>query len=442
MRGKITKRSVDALKPDKSSDVVLWDRETRGFGVRVKPSGATSFLVSYYAPKLHRVRRRVTLGAFGALTVDDARTKAMGILARVAKGEDPASENAESRRAAREDTVAQLFKDYLEYGRAHFSERTIESYEGCGRLYVLPAIGKLPVRQVATRDVARLHLDLSGKPATANRCVQLIKAFYYWLERRELFDGKNPARGVQLYDEVARERFLTVEEMARLGQALLTAETVGLAPAPEHAPKKGEKRQAKKKPRARNAGMFTSELRPANPIALAALRFLLFTGWREQEVMTLRWADVDTAAGAATLGDTKTGKSVRILGAPALELIDAQPRVKESPYVFPGRYKGKPLESVHRLWTAVRHAAQFDDVRLHDIRHSVASVAGGHGYSLFLIGKLLGHKTARSTERYAHLADDARKTMADAVGESIRAALDPTTKASVVPIQGEARQVS
>lgn len=423
MRGKITKRSVDALRAPADGYEVLWDSELHGFGLLVTAHGTKSFVVSYYAPGLHRVKRRVTVGQYGPLTVDDARTAAASLLARVAKGEDPSLERAGERRAARDETVANLFKDYLDFGRAHFSERTIESYDGLGRLYILPAIGRLPVQKVGPRDVARIHLELQKKPHTANRCVQLIKAFFYWLERRGLFSGTNPARGIELYTETARERFLTVEEMARVGQALRTAETVGLPPAPEHAKKSAKKTRAK--PRARNAGMFTSEILPANPVAVAALRFLMFTGWREQEAMTLKWSDVNLSTGFATLSHTKTGKSVRAIGAPAVELIDSQARVKGSPYVFPGRDPKQPLESVHRVWTAVRHAAGLDDVRLHDLRHSVASFAGGHGYSLFLIGKLLGHKTARSTERYAHLADDARKVVADTVSETIRVALSP-----------------
>lgn len=422
MRGKITKRAVDAVKPHASSDVFLWDSALRGFGVRVKPSGARSFLVSYYAPGLHRVRRRVTLGALGPLTVDDARAAATLLLARVSKGEDPASAQVEDRRKTKEETVERLFADYLDYARAHFKLRTVEFYESLGRLYVVPHFGALPVAKLTTRDVARLHdTALRDKPATANRVVALIKAFYHWLERRELFTGKNPARGIEMYRENGRERFLTVEEMARLGQALRVAETIGLPPAPGHAK---EPRTA----RPRNAGMFSSELQPANPVAVAALRFLLFTGWREQEALTLRWEFVNLRSGMVTLPDSKTGKSQRALAAPAVELLAAQPRVKGSAYVFPGREPSKPLREIQRLWYAARHEAKLPDVRLHDLRHSVASFAGGAGYSLFLIQKLLGHKTARSTERYAHLADDARKIMADDVGETIRAALESDPK--------------
>jgi integrase len=130
------------------------------------------------------------------------------------------------------------------------------------------------------------------------------------------------------------------------------------------------------------------------------------------------------ASGRATLPDTKSGESVRTLGAPALAVLEAQQEVKDNPYVFPGRSPEKRVVELQRLWYAARHHAGLADVRLHDLRHSVASVAGGHGYSLFLIGKLLGHRDSRSTERYAHLADDARKAVADGVGEAIRSAID------------------
>lgn len=422
MRGKLTKRSVDAVKVDPSSDVFLWDRDLRGFGLRVKPSGARTFVVSYYAPGLNRVRRRITLGAYGPVTVEEARAQARAILGRVSAGEDPARDKAEEQRATREESVSRLFEEYVEYGRAHFKPRTLESYEYLARLYVLPSLGRLPVRRLTRLDVSRLHLELSDKRHTANRVVQLIKAFFYWLESRGLFEGVNPATGIELYTERARERFLTVQELGRIGQALRTAEKVGLPPAPEHTPSP-DKKKPPKRPRLRNRGMFTSKIIPANPVAVAAIRFLLFTGWREREALSLKWSEVNLKTGIASLADTKTGKSIRAIGAPALELLDEQPRVEGSPYVFPGRDPSQPLESVHRLWTAVRHAAELDNVRLHDLRHSVASFAGGHGYSLFLIGKLLGHKTARSTERYAHLADDSRKLIADNVGETIRAAM-------------------
>lgn len=428
MKGKLTKRSVDALRPDRSADLFLWDSELSGFGVRVKPSGVRSFVVSYYAPGLHRTRRRLTLGTYGPLTVDSARKKATALLARVVTGEDPALQQSDERRAARDETVAKLFASYLEEGLGRRKARTLGFYESLGRLYILPALGKLPVAKVTHREVAQLHTNLRDKPVTANRVGRLIRSLFYWLSKRGIAKGENPARNLDWFPEQSRERFLTVHEMSRLGAALRLAETTGLPPAPKHKKAPGTRR-------VRNAGMFTSNVAPANPVAISALRFLLLTGWREQEALTLRWSDVNFDTGIATLSDTKTGKSVRAIGAPALELLSSQDRLDDSPYVFPGRDPRKPLREMQRVWHAVRHAAQLEDVRLHDLRHSVASFAGGHGYSLFLIGKLLGHKSVRSTERYAHVSDDARRVMADSVSEGIRSALDASSSQAVISIR-------
>ena len=432
MLGKVTKRSIDAIKPDPSGDVFLWDTEVRRFGLRVKRSGAKAFVVAYYAPGLHNVRRRFTLGTYGTVTPDEARKRATALLARVARGDDPAQEKVEGRRAAKDDTVEKLFAQYQDDGIGRRKPRTMEFYRSLGKLYLLPALGHLPIAKVTPRDVADLHRSLCKKPVTANRVVRLVRSFFYWLAKRDLVTGVNPARHIEWFPEQGRERFLAVEEMARLGQSLRVAETVGLPPAPEHVSElKRKKAQGKK--RKQNAGMFTSELKPASPVALAALRFLMFTGWREREALTLQWTDVDLARGFATLMDTKSRKSVRTLSAPARELLAAQPRVHGWPNVFPGRDPMKPLREIQRLWYAARAHAGLDDVRLHDLRHSVASFAGGRGYSLFLIGKLLGHKDQRSTERYAHLADDIRQTMADDVGEGIREAMAADPK--VVPLK-------
>jgi integrase len=416
MRDKITKRKVDALKPNPAKDEYLWDTEAKGFGLRVKKSGSRSFVLSYYAPGLHQTRRRLTIGAYGPLTVDEARKKALELLARIADGEDPAMTAADQRRAIRDETVAALFSAYLQDGKALRRPGTLENYEILGRLHILPALGHLPVARLTSKDVTELHRSMRANPTNANRVLQLIKAFFYWLERQEIFKGENPATRTERYPERLRERFLTEQETARLGEALRVAESEGLEPAPQHRKPTGDRR-------ARNVGMFSGEARPANPSAVAALRLLILTGWREKEALTLRWDAVNFQTSTATLEDTKAGRSVRSLSAAALKLIASQSQLEGSAYVFPGRIAGRPLQEIQRLWYAVRHAAGLQDVRLHDLRHSVASVAAAQGHSLLLISKLLGHKDPRSTVRYAHLADDARKKMADSVASTIETAL-------------------
>jgi len=412
MREKITKRKVDALKPNPAKDEFLWDTEAKGFGVRVKPSGARSFVLSYYAPALHQKRRRFTIGAYGPVTVEEARKQAKELLARIAAGQDPALEAWEERRTIRDETVQALFPAYLEDGVVLRRESTLAYYESLGRLYVLPSLGQLPVARVTTNDILKLHRSLKDKPITANRVVQLMRGFFYWLAKRGFLSGENPASGVDRFPEKPRERFLTVAEMGRLGEALRIAQTIGLPAAPQH-------RKPTSTKRIRNSGMFGADPQPSNPVAVAALRLLMLTGWREKEALTLRWDAVDFSRGMVILEDTKAGRSTRALPAPALALIAEQPVQEGCPYVFPGKVQGKPLQEIQRLWYAVRAAADLEGVRLHDLRHTVASFALSQGHSLYLIGNLLGHKDQRSTARYAHFAEDARKTLADNVGMHI-----------------------
>lgn len=433
MRAKLTKRTVDAVKFG-AADVFLWDSELKGFGLKVTPKDRRVFLAQYWAPNLQRVRRRVTLGKFGTLTVDQARAAAQRLLGRVANGEDPAADASSGRRAAKDATVAIVSVEYLDETKAKMKPRTAHEYARLFRVYIVPAIGRKPVAHVTLRDVASLHLAHRKHPYQANRVVQLLKTFFFWSETRGYRTmNTNPCRGLAMFPERERERFLTVEEVGRLGVALAKAEREGLPPAPSLRSKPSSPEKAKHRPKSADTPF------PANPFAVAAIRFLLFTGWREQEALTLRWADVDMERGAATLPDTKTGKSQRPIGAPAIALLAALPRLSGSPYVFPGARSGQPLREIKRVWTAARHAAGLDGVRLHDLRHTVASFAVGSGHSLFLTGKLLGHARAETTQRYAHLADDARKAAADTVSGALEAALSGRPPVEVIPIASRRR---
>ena len=433
MRAKLTKRTVEAVKVA-AADVFLWDTDLKGFGLKVTPKDRRVFLAQYWAPNLQRVRRRVTLGTFGTLTVDQARVAAQRLLGRVANGEDPAADASAGRRDAKEVTVVLISAEYLDETQAKMKPRTAKEYARLFKVYIVPAIGKKPVAQVVLRDVSALHLAYRKQPYQSNRVLQLLKTFFFWAETRGYrAKNTNPCRGIAKFPEHERERFLTVAEVGKLGTALVTAERDGLPPAPilRRKPKSSEK--AKHRPKSADTPI------PANPFAVAAIRFLLFTGWREREALTLRWADVDMVRGAATLPDTKTGKSQRPIGAAAVALLAELPRLEGSPYVFPGARSGQPLREIKRVWTAARHAAGLDDVRLHDLRHTVASFAVGSGHSLFLTGKLLGHARAETTQRYAHLADDARKAAADTVSGVLEAALSGRAPAAVVSIDSRRR---
>jgi integrase len=158
---------------------------------------------------------------------------------------------------------------------------------------------------------------------------------------------------------------------------------------------------------------------PANPFSVAAIRLLTLTGCRESEILSLRWDEVDFDRGYLRLGDSKTGKINRPLSQTAASIVEALPRVEGNPYVLPGAKPGDHLKEIKRVWYAVRHAAGLDDVRLHDLRHSYASVPATGGESLLIVKTLLGHKRSSTTERYAHLGDDPVRRAVERTGTSI-----------------------
>ena len=391
---------------------------------RLRLRGRKSFCSNTGPPIERGKRRRVTLGTYGRLTVDQAKAEVKKLTGRIANGEDPAGEKIARRVAGKEATVKLLSDEYLDEIRPKKKPRTIESYEMQLRLYILPALGKKPVADVTHTDVTRLHSSLSKTPVTGNRAVALISAFMGWCERRGYRTrNTNPCYGLEFYPEQSKERFLNIGEIARLSEALIRAETVGLPTAPSLTYKR--KSEATRKHRPKSVALI-----PANTFATNAIRFLLLTGWREQEALTLKWSQIDFDRKFAMLPSTKTGKSDRPLGAPVLLLLSALDREEGNPYVFPGAVKGQPLREIRRTWYAARHAADLDDVRLHDLRHTVASFAVGAGHSLFLTGALLGHSNPSTTKKYAHLADDARIATADAVSGDIDDALRGGNKGS------------
>ena len=228
---------------------------------------------------------------------------------------------------------------------------------------------------------------VTGGKGTANKAVSLLGAIFSFAVDQGIRPD-NPAHGVKFYPSKMHERFLSPAELTRLGQALTEAENNG-----------------------------------TNPLAIAAIRLLLLTGARRGEILSLRWEYVDFDRAYLRLADSKTGQKLIPLGAPALSVLKELPRVSGNPHVLPGSREGQPLVNIAKVWRAVRKAAELDDVRLHDLRHSFASVGAASGDSLLVIGKVLGHSDTATTARYAHLADDPLQTAADRISKTIAAAM-------------------
>lgn len=409
---RFTTQSIRALKP---AQRLYWleDDTLPGFRVGVTPLGVKTFAVRLRkGGRANRQDTTQSVGRFGLLTLEEARGKARTLLSRWSLGEDVAGEH----RAAREaGTVADLSARFLTEWSGRRSAGTVREYRRLFEVEIVPAFGNVIARDLSPSKVARWHAKIGERaPIVANRALRLLRTFYHWAETRgEVPESTRPTKGVSFFPETARERFLAPAEIERLGDALNRAERDGIPPDPKRA--KYAKQRSGRAP--------SGKLRPANPWAVAALRFLLLSGWREQEALTLRWDAVDLVSGRVSLNVTKTGRSHRALGRAALDVLEGVERVEDSPFVFPGRAPHRPLVEIKHLWHAVRHAAKLPDVRLHDLRHTFASAAVEGGTPLYTTGALLGHRDTKSTARYSHLADDPLRLAADLASATISARL-------------------
>jgi integrase len=401
----ITKRAVDAAKVRKA-DSYLWDKELHGFGLKVTPAGSKVYLVQYQLRGRKGRTRRVTIGRHGEITPSFARAEAKRLLGEIGAGRDPASERD---KAKADKSVAAVLEQFMaEHVKPKLKASTAREYHRAASRYIVPRLGRRPIGELTRQDIAKLHHELASTPYQANRTLALLSKFFNWSERHGLRpDGSNPCRHVEKYREGHRERFLSQAELARLGDALREAESDN----------------------------------SATPWAIAAIRLLTFTGARLNEILTLRWEHVSEEHERLLLPDSKTGRKAVHLNAPALALMQTLPRIDGNPYVICGEKAGQHLVNLEKPWRRIRKAAKLDDVRLHDLRHSFASVAASGGQSLIVIGKMLGHSQPATTARYAHLADDPVKAASDAVGRHIAAAMNSHTSGEIVDLTKSRRPV-
>ena len=364
---------------------MFWDRDLPGFGVRVYTTGRKVYVVQSRGPA---GPKRVTIGRHGEISAEQARKDAAIIIDRIKRGEPPVAPPP-----VPAWTVSDLAERYME---AHVAvscrPATIKLCRGVVTKYILPELGELPIEAVDRARVSALHCALRDKPYQANRAVEVLSKMLSLAEAWGLTPPRqNPCRSVRKYKERRRERFLTPEEYLRLGRVLDEAEADG----------------------------------SALPSAIAALRLLMLTGCRRNEIVTLRWDDVDRTARELRLRDSKTGAR-RVSLTPAVEaVLDGIPRVASNPWVIVGRKPGAHLSNIEPIWIRLRARAGLEDVRIHDLRHSYASRALALGEGLPMIGKLLGHTNVTTTARYAHLARDTEKISAAKVGGSIGADILP-----------------
>jgi integrase len=379
MATKLTDRTVRALVPPASGNRIEYDTEVKGFGARITAAGAISFILNY---RTGGRERRITIGSHPDWSVTAAREKAKELKRRVDDGGDPMGDRHAERGAP---TVADLAARYLQ---EHATRKRANSAEGDAillRQHVVSKLGPLRVAAVRRSEVEALHREVTKTtPIRANRMLALLSKMFSlsiaWDMRPD-----NPCKGIAKNPENRRERFLTPAELGRLMSALA-----------------------------------------AHPRQSAdAVRLLLLTGARRGEVLGATWDQFDLAAGVwvKPASATKQGRLHRIpLSVAAIQLLRDMQSKADGPALFPGRGRDAPQTTLKKFWAAICRDAGIQGVRLHDVRHSYASLLAGAGLSLPTIGALLGHSSPATTQRYAHLLDEPLRVATEKIGAIITAA--------------------
>ena len=419
---RLSKRTIDSFKPG-PRPYINYDEDLTGFGLRVMPSGTKTWIVEYRPGAGGRKvsKRRMKIEVATKITPETARSRAKEILARVHLGEDPAGARAASREIP---TVAEFAKQFLEEAASppSIKPHTKRLYASNLRRLVVPAIGAFKLDAVTCADIARLHRRIGkATPTSANNMLVTLSSMYrYAGEVGVVTKGFNPARNaVTRHKTEKKERFLTIEEIGRLADTLRDVEQHGL--------------NWKLTPdldasRAKHRAKAERQQIEVSPFVIAAIRLLLFTGCRRSEILNLKWSEVDFERGMLNLTDSKTCRKSVILNAPALAILSELSRL--GPYVIAGPDPDAPRPDITKQWHRIRELAGLDGgdgkppFRLHDFRHSFASVGVGGGMGLPIIGKLLGHSQAATTHRYAHLDADPLRRAVDTIGATIPAAMD------------------
>lgn len=412
--GRITKRTVDALRAT-GKEYVQWDGELTGFGVRVRPGGSKSFVAVYRTGGRSTPLRRVTIGSVGKIEADAARERAKTIIRQAELGHDFAAEKAKARAELTFDKICDL---YLAEGCDTKKASTLATDRGRIERHIKPLLGKKRIGEITRADVEKFMRDVAaGKTATdektkkrgraiveggkgtATRTVGLLGGIMSFAVLRQL-RSDNPVRGVKRYPDKKGETFLSATDLAKIGKALSELEAEG-----------------------------------ANPSALTIIRLLAFTGARKTEIAALKWSELDLERGYLRLGDSKTGSKAIPIGAPVCEILASWPALDGSRYVFPATSGDGHFQGVERVWWKVKTRAGFPALRLHDLRHSFASMGLARGDALPVIGAILGHADVKTTSRYAHLADDPVRQAADGIASSVHAAMSSAPKGSVIQLQ-------
>lgn len=409
MKKLITKKLIEELRP-REKEFVIWDTRLPGFGVRVRPSGSITYILQARLAGGRSGRQfKASIGNLSKITLNEARSIAKKRLFEIANGSDPLIQNQRSANAPQLKDFADRYLD--EHVSVKRKPGTHQLYSDLLQSVHATPLAAKPIDQIKKEDLIRLHSALRSTPVKANRTLSVLSAMYgYASDLGIVAENLNPTRGVERYKERGRETFLNQAQIAKIGEALVKAETTGI-PFRRKATGQSRKHIPKNKPP-----------RTIDREAAIAIRLLLLTGCRVGEILSLRWDQIDTERGIAALPDSKTGKKTVFLNSQAIAYIMELPRI--GPFLFPGRDPRTHRVDLKRPWQIVRQIAEMPNLRLHDLRHTFASVGASQGMGLPIVAKLLGHVDTRMTEKYAHLEDGPVRHAAERIGEIVERALD------------------
>ncbi|HUS97825.1 MAG TPA: tyrosine-type recombinase/integrase [Hyphomicrobiaceae bacterium] len=400
---KITTRVVEGLMAGET----VADTDLPGYFVR-RQTGAATYFVRKYA---NGQRHFVTVGEHGreGWTERRARDQALQVIAALKQGRDPATERSSAKSMP---TLAQFAADFIALRGTTLKKGTLANYRSLLNKQIAPrngaghlardCLGNFKLDALSHRQVAAVHASLWETPRAANHMLAFLSSVYSEAQAAGLVpEDVNPTQRVKRYTIQARQRFLSEEEIGRVGEVLTQAELDG------------------------------SE----DPYAIAAIRLLILTGCRRNEILDARWDWIDFERGLLNLPDSKTGAKPIYLSPPAIALLRTLPRVNGNPFIIVGAKEGQSWVNLRKVWVRVRVRAdlqptifgngKIEQVRIHDLRHSFASLLASGGASLPMIGKLLGHSQPQTTARYTHLTDDPLRRLSDDLGKRASILLIP-----------------
>lgn len=376
---KFTKRFVESITPDPQKMIKFWDSELKGFGLIVLPSGRRTYCIQYR--NVQRVKKMFKLGTHGQITTEEARSLAKKYLSSIVHGQDPVAMKKETRGLP---TMNDLARDYILYhGEKNKRPKSLQEDQRLLKNIILPAFGSQQVAYLRRRDIEILHLEHKKTPYQANRVLALLSTMFTianaWGWRED-----NPAKGVKRYQEEKRVRWLTEEELPVLWKVL-----------DEY----------------------------SNQSVACVFKLLALTGARKGEVLHATWNQFDLQKGVWTKPShlTKQNKEEHLpLSIEAIEILKTMKSQSSSPFLFPGKVEGKSIQEVKRAWDTIRKKAGFPDLRIHDFRHTHAAHLVSNGFTLNIVGKLLGHTQPSTTDIYAHLADKPLRQAAQLFGSRVK----------------------